>query len=223
MDSDRMTPERWDRTSSYIRTLFAREDERQRGLMERAATAGLPRIDAGPETGRLLQMLVALTGGRLAIEVGTLAGASTIWMARGLRAGGKVITVELSEKHAAFARREIDEAGVGSRVTIRQGRGLEVLPVLLRELGAGSADLVFLDAERSEYPALVDPVHALLHAGGVLAVDNALAAKKWTADPVAPGEEPDPMDSLNRLVSGDARFMSTLLPVGNGVLVCVKV
>ena len=100
MDSDRMTPERWDRTSSYIRTLFAREDEHQRGLMERAAAAGLPRIDAGPETGRLLQMLVALTGGRLAIEVGTLAGASTIWMARGLRAGGQVITVELSEKLA---------------------------------------------------------------------------------------------------------------------------
>ena len=78
MDSDRMTPERWDHTSSYIRTLFAREDEHQRGLMERAAAAGLPRIDAGPETGRLLQMLVALTGGRLAIEVGTLA-----WLLRG--------------------------------------------------------------------------------------------------------------------------------------------
>lgn len=222
MDQTQMTQERWERTSAYVRALFAREDERQRGLMERAAAAGLPRIDAGPETGRLLQMVVALAGGRLAIEVGTLAGASTIWMARGLRAGGKVITVELSEKHAAFARAEIDGAGVGDRVTIRQGRGLEVLPVLLRERGPGSADLVFLDAERSEYPALIEPVHALLHAGGVLAVDNALAARKWTADPVAPGEEPDPMDSLNRLMSADARFVSTLLPVGNGVLVCVK-
>jgi len=218
-----MTPERWARTSEYTCELFAREDERQRGLMERAAAAGLPRIDAGPETGRLLQLLVALTGGRLAVEVGTLAGSSTIWMARGLAPGGKVITVELSSKHADFARAEIDAAGVGDRITIRQGRGLEVLPALVRELGPGAADLVFLDAERAEYPALVEHVHVLLRRGGVLAVDNALAAKRWTADPVPPGEAPDEMDRFNRAMSADPRFGCTLLPVGNGVLLAVKV
>ena len=217
-----MTPERFERTIEYTRSLFAREDDRQRGLMARAVEAGMPKIDAGPETGRLLQMLVAMTGARLAIEIGTLAGASSIWMARGLSPGGKLITVELSSKHADFARREIDAAGVGDRVTIRQGKGLEVMPLLVRELGEGSVGLIFLDAERSEYPKLVPLVHQLLKSGGVLAVDNALAAKKWTADPVPPGHEPDEMDRLNRMMSDDARFLSTLIHVGNGVLVCVK-
>jgi predicted O-methyltransferase YrrM len=222
MDRLEMSVARWDATCGYVRALFAREDEHQRGVMERAKGAGMPPIDAGPETGRLLQMLVMLTGGILAIEVGTLAGSSSIWMARGLAAGGRLITVELSATHAEFARREIDRAGLGERVTIRQGRGAEVVPKLLRELAAGSAGLVFLDAERSEYPALVDPVHTLLKPGGVMAVDNALAAKRWTADPVPPGEEPDQMDTFNRLMSRDARFECTLLPVGNGVLVCIK-
>jgi len=217
-----MTPERWQRTRDYITTLFAHEDERQRGLMQRAVNAGMPSIDAGPETGRLLQLMVMITGGQLAIEVGTLAGASTIWMARGLAPGGRVITVELSSKHAEFARAEIDAAGVGDRVTIRQGRGLEVVPALVRELGSDAAGLVFLDAERSEYPALIDHVHTLLRPGGVLAVDNALAAKKWTADPVPAGERPDEMDTLNRNMSADPRFACTLLPVGNGVLIGVK-
>ncbi len=217
-----MTPERWQRTGEYIALLFAREGDRQRGLMDRAAAAGMPRIDAGPETGRLLQLLVTLTGGTLAVEVGTLAGASTIWMARGLAPGGRIITVELSSKHADFARAEIDAAGVGDRVTIRQGRGNEVLPALIRELGAGSADLVFLDAERAEYPALADHAHTLLHQRGILAVDNALAARKWTADLVPPGEAPDEMDLFNRRMSGDPRFACTLLPVGNGVLMGLK-
>lgn len=223
MDHTPMTPERWERTSRYVRDLFAREDEHQRGVMERARAAGLPPIDAGAETGRLLQLLVMMTGGTLAVEVGTLAGSSSIWMARGLSPAGKLITVELSAKHAELARSEIDGAGIGARVTIRQGKGSEVLPKLVRELGAGSAGLVFLDAERSEYPGLVEPVHALLKRGGVMAVDNALAAKRWTADPVPAGEEPDQMDTFNRMMARDDRFACTLLAVGNGVLVCVKV
>ena len=151
-----------------------------------------------------------------------LAGASSIWMARGLAPGGRLITIELSSTHAEFARREIDAAGVGDRVTIRQGRGLEVLPALVRELGRATVDLIFLDSERAEYAALVEHVHALLRPGGVMAVDNALAAKKWTADPLPPGEAPDEMDVLNRRLAADPRFLSTLLAVGNGVFLAVK-
>ena len=222
MDQLEMTPERWDNTTAYIRALFAREDEHQRGIMARAKAAGLPPIDAGAETGRLLQLLVMMTGGRFVLEVGTLAGSSAIWMARGLAPGGRVVTIELSSVHAAVARREIDGAGVGDFVTIRQGRGLEVVNALVRERGHGSADLVFLDAERSEYPALVEPVHTLLRRGGILAVDNCLAAKKWTADPLALGEAADEMDRFNRKMAEDERFACTVVAVGNGVLVGVR-
>lgn len=226
-DTIDMNRERWDRTSAYIRDVFGGTDAKHAGIMERAVAAGMPPIDAGAETGRFLQVLATSLSARLVIEVGTLAGYSAIWLARGLQGGatggGRVITIEMSATHGSFAKREIDNAGVGHAVTIRQGRGGEVLPVILREEGAGSADMVFFDAERSEYLSMLDTAHALLRRGGVLAIDNALAAKKWTADPVAPGEQPDQMDIVNRAIAQDARFRSILVPIGNGVLIASRV
>jgi len=231
--SDRidMNQERWDRTSAYIREVFARTDARHAGIMERAIAAGMPPIDAGAETGRFLQVLATTLNAKLIIEVGTLAGYSAIWLARGLARGltakgprdGRVITIEASATHAAFAQKEIDGADLGFSITVRQGKGSQMLPVLLGECGHGSADMVFFDAERSEYLAMLDTAHALLRRGGILAIDNALAAKRWTADPVPPGEQPDQMDVVNRTIAADSRFRSTLVPVGNGVLVAVKV
>ncbi len=231
--SDRidMNQERWERTGAYIREVFARTDARHAGIMERAIAAGMPPIDAGAETGRFLQVLATTLNAKLIIEVGTLAGYSAIWLARGLARGltakgprdGRVITIETSATHAAFAQKEIDGADLGFSITIRQGKGSQMLPVLLGECGHGSADMVFFDAERSEYLAMLETAHALLRRGGILAIDNALAAKRWTADPVPPGEQPDQMDIVNRTIAADSRFRSTLVPVGNGVLVAVKV
>jgi len=222
-DTITMSDERWQQTGAYIREVFCATDHGHAGVMARAIAAGLPAIDAGPDTGKFLQMLVMLTGGRLVIEVGTLAGYSAIWMARGLGQGGRVITVEASAKHAEIARAEIDAAGVGNRVVIRQGKGGEVLPALRKELGAGKADLIFLDAERSEYLTVLDTVHALLRPGGVLAIDNALSAQRWVSDPYGPGQAIDTMDKVDRAIAADKRFISTVVPVGNGVLVGVKI
>lgn len=230
-DSIEMNQARWDRTSAYIREVFARTDAKHAGIMQRAIAAGMPAIDAGAETGRFLQVLATTLNAKLIIEVGTLAGYSAIWLARGLARGltakgprdGRVITIEASATHAAFAQKEIDGADLGFSITIRQGKGSQMLPVLLGECGHGSTDLVFFDAERSEYLAMLDTAYALLRRGGVLAIDNALAAKRWTADPVGPGEQPDQMDIVNRSIAADSRFRSTLVPVGNGVLVAVKV
>ncbi len=229
-DSIEMNQLRWDRTNAYIRDTFARTDAKHAGIMQRAVEAGMPPIDAGPETGRFLQVLATSLNARLIIEVGTLAGYSAIWLARGLARGltargprdGRVISIEASSVHAAFAQREIDAADLGFTITIRQGKGSQMLPVLLRECGPASADLIFFDAERSEYLAMLDTAHAFLRTGGVLAVDNALAAKRWTADEVPPGEPRDQMDIVNRAIGADTRFVSTLVPVGNGVLVAAK-
>ncbi|MBX3315812.1 MAG: class I SAM-dependent methyltransferase [Phycisphaeraceae bacterium] len=230
MHSLDMDQERWLRTTAYIREVFAKTDARHAGIMERAVAAGMPPIDAGPETGRFLQVLATSLNAKLIIEVGTLAAYSAIWLARGLAPGltsrgpreGRVITIEASSAHAAFAQQEIDAAHLGSSITIRQGKGGEVLPVLLRELGPDSVDLLFFDAERSEYLAMLDTAHELLRRSGILAIDNALAAKRWTADPVPPSEQPDQMDLVNRAIAADARFRSTLVPVGNGVLIATK-
>ena len=87
MSENEMSAQRWENTTAYIRRLFCREDEHLATVMERAVKAGLPEIEAGPETGRLLQLLARMTGAKLAVEVGTLAGYSAIWIARGLAPG----------------------------------------------------------------------------------------------------------------------------------------
>ncbi len=218
-----MSEARWQHTCGYLREVFACEDDHQQGLMERAVAAGLPPIDVGPESGRFLQMLAMITRARLVIEVGTLAGSSAIWIARGMAAGGKLITVDVSEKHLAFARLEISTAGVADRVQIRQGKGSEVLPAILREFGPGRADMVFLDAERGEYIPLLHTVAGLLRPAGILAIDNALAAQRWVADPYEPGEQPDVMDQVNRAVAAHPDFAAShVVPLGNGVMIAVR-
>ena len=86
-----MTPQRWEQTKGYMREVFAREDDHQHTLMQRAVAAGIPEIDVGPENGRFLQMLAMMKRARLIIEVGTLAGSSAIWLARGLAPGGHLL------------------------------------------------------------------------------------------------------------------------------------
>lgn len=221
-DSIEMTAERWQRTTDYVRSLFCRKDAHLASVMDRAAAQGLPLIDAGPATGRLLQMLALVTQAQLAIEVGTLAGNSAIWIARGLAPGGRLITIEASGKHGAIAQHELELARVDDRVHIRQGRGIDLLAKILSERGPGCADLIFFDAERSEYLPMLDTAHRLLRVGGVLAIDNCLAAKTWTADPVPVDQQPDVMDTINRRIANDARFVSLLHPIGNGVLVAVR-
>lgn len=223
MDEIAMTPERWRGTRAYIRELFAREDAVLAGLMARASAAGLPSIDAGPESGRVLQMLAMLVGARRAVEVGTLAGMSAIWIARGLVPGGRLISIDIEEKHRRIASGEAHAAGVADRVEFRPGRGSEVLPALLSHFGSGTVDLIFLDAERREYLPMMPVVKALLRPRGVLVIDNALSAGRWVSDPSAPGDAPDTMDTVNRAVAADGDFAaSTLLPVGNGLLVAIR-
>jgi len=217
-----MTPDRWQRTIAYLRELFAPEDDHHRSIMPRAVAAGLPDIAVGPDAGKFLQMLVALAGGRLVVEVGTLAGYSTIWLARGLAQGGRIVSIDVSDKHLDVARREAAAAGVAERTSFRHGRAGDIMPKLLAELGAGSCDLILFDAQRSEYPALLPSAKQLLRPRGLLVADNALDARRWTPDPAPPGEPPDDMDTFNRLLAADKAFSSMIVPLGNGLLVAVR-
>lgn len=228
-----MTPERWKHTEAYVQELFAVETANQRRIMPEAAALGLRPIEVGAGAGRFLQLLLRMLGGRLAIEVGTLAGYSASWLAKGLATDlaehgitgamrGVLYSIEFEPKHAQIASENLRREGLADAVKIRVGKGSEELPKLLAELGPGAADLILFDADRSEYTGMLPTAHALLRVGGMLVIDNALAAGKYTADPVAPGEEPDPLDLVNRAIAKDARFMSTLVPVGNGLLLCLR-
>ncbi len=215
-----MTPERWQATCSYLDDVFGVEDERMSSLMRRAVEAGLPDIAVSASVGRLLLLLVKITGARTIIEVGTLAGYSGAWLARGLAPGGRLITIEPVDLHADFAQREFDALGLGECVELRRGLGLDVLPGLVSELGESSVDVVFLDAIKSEYPGYFPHAKRLLRPGGLLIADNALGGGDWWIDdPEGVNESRDGADRLNRMVAADEQFDAACVPIREGVLV----
>ncbi|HYE03195.1 MAG TPA: O-methyltransferase [Phycisphaerales bacterium] len=215
-----MTPQRWAYTTAYLRGIFGTEDQQLATLMPRAVAAGLPDIAVSSDVGRLLKLLTGLTRGRLALELGTLAGYSGIWIARGLAPGGRLITLEPEPLHADFAQREFAAANLADRVELRRAKALDALPALAAELGEGSLDLVFFDAIKREYPAYWSLVRPLLTVGGLLIADNILGAGDWWIDET-PGTSPDrdAADRFTRAVACDPDFDSTGFPLREGVLV----
>jgi len=217
-----MTPDRWRATCAYLDDVFGTEDEQMRTLMTRAVAAGLPDIAVSASVGHLLMVLAKTAGARTIVEVGTLGGYSGIWLARGLVPGGRLITIEAEPRHAAFARAEFGRAGLGDRVEVREGKGLEVLPALVEELGEGSVDLVFLDAIKTEYPGYLPHAKTLLRPGGLVTADNALGGGWWIDDAPGSNESRDAADRFNRLVAGDADFDAACVPIREGVLIARK-
>src|SRR5688572_27523529 len=140
----KMTPETWSYIGDYAEDVFGQYDEHLAGLKARAAEAGMPAIAVSADVGRLLKILVAMTPGRLAIELGTLGGYSGIWIARGLADDGRLITIENNDAHADFAAEEFELAGVADRVEIVRGSALDVLPGIAERVGEGSVDFVFV-------------------------------------------------------------------------------
>src|SRR6185436_15660627 len=203
---------------------FGSQDEQLTTLSPRAVAAGLPDIAVSPDVGRLLMLLTGMTdggrGARLAIEVGTLAGYSGIWIARGLAPGGRLITIESVSAHADFAQREFDTAGLSASVEIRRGAALQVLPALAQELGPGSVDLVFLDALKREYSDYFGLVRPLIAPGGLLVADNVLGSGSWWIDePAGRSADRDGADRFNHLVASDPDFEAVDVPIREGVLI----
>ena len=213
-----MTPERWTYTQQYCRDVFRHEDEHLASLMTRAVEAGLPDIAVSADVGRLLTILTSMTPGRRAVEVGTLAGYSAIWIARGLSNDGRLITIESEALHADFAEQAFRDANVADRVEVRRGAALDVLPQLKTELEPASADLVFLDAVKSEYPAYWELVRSMIAIGGLIIADNSLGAGDWWIDSEG-HEQRDAADRFNRLVAGDSDFEAVAVPLREGVLI----
>lgn len=140
---------------------------------------GLPAIEVSPVSAKLLYLLTRISGARRVLEIGTLAGYSTIWLARALPGGGRVVTIEAEQRNAAIARANLERAGVADRVDIRVGRGTDVLPTLA---GEEPFDLVFVDADKESNPAYLDWAARLGRPGTVVVLDNVVRAGA-VADP----------------------------------------
>lgn len=208
-----MTPETWDYINSYSAELFGKQDEHLAGLMDEAVAAGLPPISVEADVGRLLKILTSMTRGLLAVEVGTLAGYSGIWIARGLRPEGRLITIEHEPKHAEFAARQFDRAGLADRVDQRLGAGLDVLAALVEELEPGSVDVLFLDAVKTEYTGYFLTARPLIPVGGLVIADNVYGT---TAGWIDQGHG---SDAFNRHIAADPDFEAVAFPFQDGVLI----
>ena len=171
-----------------------------------------------PGTGAGLRLLAAAGGARAVVEIGTGTGVSGLWLLAGMRPDGILTTIDVEAEHQRMARRIFQEAGYpASRTRIITGRALDVLP----RLSDGAYDLLFLDGDRDEYPAIATAALRLLRRGGVLAVSGALAGGR-IGDPAAR----DPNTTVLRELAGALRdaeeWLPALLPVGDGLLAAVK-
>ena len=166
---------RWTAVDRYLTDLLAPPDPELEAVLEASAAAGLPSINVAPTQGKLLHLLARMQGARAILEVGTLGGYSTIWLARALPADGRLITLEVDAKHAETARANVERVGLADVVEVRLGRALETLPQLAAA-GLGPFDLVFIDADKENTPEYVEWALKLSRRGSLIVVDNVVRA-----------------------------------------------
>ncbi|MFG3035774.1 O-methyltransferase [Streptomyces sp. NPDC048330] len=181
-----MTNPQWDAVDHYFTELLAPGDEALSAALADSAAAGLPEIAVAPNQGKLLHLLASVQGARNILEIGTLGGYSTIWLARALPADGRMITLEYDPAHADVARANLARAGLDKIVEVRTGAALDTLPLLEAE-GAGPFDLVFVDADKANNPHYVAWALRLSRPGTVVIVDNVVrGGRVATPDPDDP-------------------------------------
>jgi predicted O-methyltransferase YrrM len=168
-----MSSKTWTSVDDYIVSSLFEADPVLDAVLEANRDQGLPAIDVSAAQGKLLSLLVRIRGAKKVLEIGTLGGYSTIWMARGLPADGKVVTLELDPHHAKVARSNFERAGVSSKVDLRIGPALQSLGKLVDE-GAGPFDLIFIDADKPNNPNYLDWAMKLSRSGTVIVCDNVI-------------------------------------------------
>jgi predicted O-methyltransferase YrrM len=169
-----MAQDEWTAVDAYFSEKLLPPDDALEAALKRNRDAGLPAIDVSPLQGKLLFLLARLVGARNVLEIGTLGGYSTIWLARALAGAGKVVTLEYSPAHAAVARENIRAAGLETKVDLRIGAALETLPALEQE--GVVFDFVFVDADKRSNPDYLRWALRLARIGAVVAVDNVARA-----------------------------------------------
>lgn len=203
--------------TAYIRQWFATEDDVLHAVRYNTQQRNLPEIQIRPEEGKILQFLAASVGARRIVEIGTLAGYSGIWLARALPPDGMLFTLEREPRHAALAREHFMMAGVADRVEILEGDADEVLG----RLGGGEPfDMVFIDAEKSSYPAYLEWAIEHVRTGGILAAHNAFRGGELLA--AHPSEGTEELRVFLQSMALDERLLSTIIPVGDGIAAALR-
>lgn len=203
MNPQEKTPQNYDR---YLGSLFAPEDKALRAAREEMQREQLPGISVSASEGKLLHVLALSTGARRILEIGTLGGYSTIWLARALPAGGKLISLEIDRHHTEVARRNIERAGLAEKVEVRTGPALESLSRIEAEESV-PFDLIFIDADKDGYVDYLRKAVPLLRDGGLILGDNTLP------DAVLHPTEDSGTKRYNAAVAVHPDLVSILVPV----------
>jgi caffeoyl-CoA O-methyltransferase len=188
----------FERLGDYIHDLFGPEDEVLQSIRARTLEAGMPQIQIRPEEGRMLQFLMKASHARRVIEVGTLAGYSGVWIGRALPEDGRLITLEIDEDHAAVARETFARAGLSDRVEVR------------------------VDAAKTEYPAYLSWAVDHIRVGGLIVAHNAFRRGAVVAPAGQHDDQVRGTLAYNRRLSEDPRLLGSIIPLGDGLAVAVR-
>jgi caffeoyl-CoA O-methyltransferase len=175
----------------------------------------MPRMLSGHLQGRLLAMITRIVNPRLVLEIGTYTGYSAICMAEGLRAGGKVITIDKNEEIESRIRSNFASAGVAELIDLRIGKAQDIIPTL-----EGPFDLVFIDADKERYCLYYDLVIDKINSGGIILADNVLWSGKVLDE--IPDKDTKAILDFNRKVNSDPRVENVLLPIRDGIMLARK-
>jgi predicted O-methyltransferase YrrM len=205
------------RVEDYLYSLLPERDEVLREMEEQARQRRIPIV--GPLVGTLMYQLARIQGARTVFEMGSAIGYSSIWWARAVGDGGRVVYTDGARKNADEARRYFERAGVADRVQINVGDALEILS----EQAQGSLDIIFNDVDKEDYPRVFRLAVPRLRKGGLFVSDNAL----WHGDVAQPASSHDERTravvEFNRLLYSSPELVTTILPLRDGVAVAMKI
>ncbi|MGA3796355.1 O-methyltransferase [Pseudomonas fluorescens] len=205
----------------YLLDVSLRETPLLKRLRDETQALPMARWQVAPEQGQFLALLVKLTGARRLLEVGTFTGYSALCMAAALPADGSLICCDIPGDYNATARRYWQEAGLAGQIDLRLAPALETLAELERQGQGGQYDLVFIDADKANYPAYLEHALRLLRVGGLAVFDNTLwSGRVLEASPES--ADTRAIQALNRALKDDVRLDLSLLPLGDGLTLCRK-
>ncbi len=210
-----------DEVYAYFLDISVREHDVLRRLREETQAMEHARMQIAPEQGQFMRLLVELIGARRTIEVGTFTGYSALATALALPEDGQVIACDVSEEWTSIGRRYWEEAGVASKIDLRIGPANDTLDALIAEGGSGEFDFMFIDADKAGYPDYYEKGLTLLRRGGLIGIDNALWGGS-IADASDTGEDTEAIREIDRRVRDDDRVTSSLVPIGDGLLLARK-
>jgi predicted O-methyltransferase YrrM len=204
-----MSEERYEAVDRYLAQRYVPGDDALAAALAANAAAHLPPIEVSPTHGKLLQILARMVGARRILEIGTLGGYSSLWLAGALGADGRLITLELNPRHAAVARNNFVLAGLADRIELREGPALDSLAKLQAE-GAGPFDFFFIDADKPNNPNYVSWALKLSHRGSLIVIDNVVRqgaiVDERSRDPAVQGTR-----RLHDMLAAEPRLSATAI------------